>query len=47
MDLAKPLKVTAVATKGRYNAAQWIKSYTLEYSQDGLVFDKYENGKVS
>ena len=34
-------KVTRVATQGRSDYAQWIKTYTLQYSQDGVVFQYY------
>ena len=40
-------KVTRISTQGRQDAAQWVKSYTLSYSYDGLWWYKYlVNGKL-
>ena len=38
-------KITGVATQGRQNAHQWVKSYFLSYSRDGNRFVKYMEGK--
>ena len=45
-DFGQAVKLTGIATQGRFDADWWIISYTLTYSQDGLVFDNYENKKV-
>lgn len=43
----REMKVTRVSTQGRYDANQWIKSYTLEYTKDGISMIPYkENGVV-
>lgn len=40
--------VTAVATQGRSNAAQWVTSYVVSYSNNalGIGFTLYQGGKV-
>lgn len=40
-------KVTRVATQGRNAHSQWVKSYHLQYSDDGLNFHYYrEQGQT-
>ena len=40
-------KVTKIATQGRPNVNQWVKSYTLAYSLDGITFTSYKvNGRT-
>lgn len=34
-------QITGVATQGRASAAQWVKSYKLEYSTDGSTWTYY------
>lgn len=34
-------QITGVATQGRADAAQWVKSYKLEYSTDGSSWTLY------
>ncbi|XP_020914400.2 EGF-like repeat and discoidin I-like domain-containing protein 3 [Exaiptasia diaphana] len=46
VDLGKVTRVQAVATQGRYDANQWVRSYTLQYSSNGKTFKKYQGGKV-
>ena len=46
MDLGKKLEVTAIQTQGRYDANQWVMSYTVSYSNDGKTFYPYQNHKV-
>ncbi|KXJ06226.1 Venom prothrombin activator oscutarin-C non-catalytic subunit [Exaiptasia diaphana] len=46
VDLGKVTKVQAVATQGRYDTNQWVRSYTLQYSNNGKTFKKYQGGKV-
>ena len=41
-------KVRRVATQGRTDSEQWVKTYTLAYSFDGKDWKDYElNGKVT
>ena len=48
IDLGKNVKVTRIATQGRYNVGWWTKSYTLSYRiQGGSTFEQYSNGQVS
>ena len=35
-------KVTGIASQGRGNAGQWVKSYTLLYTYDGIFFRHYK-----
>ncbi|XP_020891874.2 EGF-like repeat and discoidin I-like domain-containing protein 3 [Exaiptasia diaphana] len=46
VDLGKKTRVQGVATQGRYKDNQWVKSYTLQYSNNGKTFKKYQGGKV-
>ena len=39
------VEIRRVATQGRPNAYQWVKSYMLNYSSDGFVFYQYRNNK--
>ena len=43
-DLARFTTVAAVATQGRnsYKWAQWVKSFNVQYSDDGVIFQFYE-----
>ena len=41
------MRIKGVATQGRQDASQWVKSYTVSYSMDGMNFVPYkENGRV-
>jgi len=42
IDLGRPSRITKIATQGRKDARQWVKRYTLSYSQDGAVFTDYK-----
>ena len=46
VDFGNYAKVQRVATQGRQEASQWVASYKLSYSQDGVFFEPYGN-KVS
>ena len=46
VKFSKPKAVTAVATQGREDLREWVKSYYLTYSFDGVHFVKLvKNGK--
>ena len=50
VDLGSHTIVTGVATQGRNstNWRQWIKTFTLQFSFDGVIFQLYkEPGKMS
>lgn len=41
------MKITGFSIQGRYGSNQWVKSLTLEYSNDGNAFLPYkENGAI-
>ena len=42
VDLGRQEKVTTIATQGRRNAEQWVKSYSVSYSSDGKNFEHYK-----
>ena len=47
VDLGKVKEVTAVATQGENRVkSYWVKSYILQYSNDGKTFTSYQGGKV-
>lgn len=47
VKLEKTSKITSVVTQGRQDYKQWVKTFTLQYSQDGLHFDDYlKRGEV-
>ncbi|XP_032236210.2 venom prothrombin activator oscutarin-C non-catalytic subunit [Nematostella vectensis] len=45
MDLKQITKIKRVATQGRPDSNQWVKSYRLEYSYDNGYYQPYSNGK--
>ena len=49
VDLGKTMKVTRVATQGRYSGYnQWVTKYKLQYSDDGVSFQYYkEQGQTT
>ena len=47
VDLGKYTKITAIATQGRQDSAQWVKSYSISYSVGGGPFLPYNNNQVS
>ena len=42
IDFGSYAKVHRVATQGRQEASQWVESYKLSYSQDGVFFQNYD-----
>ena len=42
VQFGQRVEIKRVATQGRQNAVQWVKSYTLNYSTDGVVFNQYK-----
>lgn len=41
LDLGKVTKVTRIATQGRSDANQWVRTYLIEFSSDGVHFSNY------
>jgi len=46
VDLGKITKITRLATRGREDASQWVKSYSITYSVEGGPFLPYNNNQV-
>ena len=46
IDLSRVEVITAIATQGRANADQWVKSYSVAYSLDGENFVPYETEDI-
>ena len=47
VNFVELMRVKGVATQGRQNANQWVRSYTVRYSVDGMTFSPYkENRRV-
>ena len=46
IDLANVTKVTRIATQGTFDKNWWTKTYTLDFSQDGVTFISYNTGQV-
>ncbi len=42
VDLGRKKVVTAIATQGRRNYDQWVKTYFVSYSPDGKNFKSYK-----
>ena len=38
VNFGRATRVTQIATRGRQDARQWVKSYYLSYSQDGVKY---------
>ena len=47
VDLGKITKITRIATQGRQDAAQWVKSYSISYSVNGGPFLPYNKNQVN
>ena len=39
VDLSTTYRITGVATQGRWNVAQWVTSFKVACSIDGITFD--------
>ena len=46
VDLGKITKITRLATQGREDSSQWVKSYCITYSVEGGPFLPYNNNQV-
>ena len=47
VDLKSNATLRVIATQGRSDANEWIATYEVSYSIDGLTYEKYEeNGEV-
>ena len=43
VDLGHVTEVTGIKTQGRSDNNQWVTSYTVSYSNDGIHFAAYKN----
>lgn len=46
VDLEKVATLKGVATQGRYDATQYVRSYTITYSTNGRRFVPYREGRT-
>ncbi|XP_028514230.1 venom prothrombin activator pseutarin-C non-catalytic subunit [Exaiptasia diaphana] len=46
VDLSKVTIITAIATQGGQSDSCWVKTYSVQYSDDGTSFKDYEGGKT-
>ena len=44
VDFGAYTRVSRIATQGRQNSAQWVKSYSLSYSKNGYAYVPYRVG---
>ena len=44
VDMQAPYKFMKVMTQGRQDAANWVKTYKILYSQDASSFSEYTSG---
>ena len=42
VDFGSVTQITGISTQGYYNADHWVKSYTLQYSDNGYSFKPYQ-----
>jgi hypothetical protein len=41
VDFGKMVEIRRIATQGRQDANQWVKTYTIAYSYDGIFWKDY------
>lgn len=46
VDMRKMVEIHAIATQGHFSLPRWVKTYTLQYSNDGLVYTDYKDGRI-
>ena len=46
VDFELQATVTEIMTQGRSDANQWVKSYAVTYSNDGVFFDAYQKNGI-
>ena len=44
VDFGKQIRITGVASQGRQDATQYVKTYSLQYGNDGFLFSPYQEG---
>ena len=46
VDLGAKLEVTGIQIQGRQEVDQWVTTFTISYSSDGMTYTPYQNSKV-
>ena len=46
VDFGKTVDITQICTQGSPNFNEWVKTYYLSYSVDGLTYKDYKNKQV-
>ncbi|KAK3729871.1 hypothetical protein QZH41_016837 [Actinostola sp. cb2023] len=46
VDLLAKAEVTGIATQGFYDLDQWVKTYSIQHSDEGRAFSDYNKGEV-
>ena len=47
VNFVELMRIKGVATQGRQDANQWVRSYTVSYSTDGNNFRSYKEGRTT
>lgn len=45
VDLGNKMQITGIATQGHHNSSCWVKRYSLQYSNNGVLFEVYASEK--
>ena len=46
MSFINPRTVVSIATQGRHGESEWVSSYKIQYTLDGINWVNYDNGRV-
>jgi len=47
VNFVELMRIKGVATQGRQDANQWVRSYTVAYSTGGMNFVSYKEGRTT
>ena len=47
VNFVELMRIKGVATQGRQDANQWVRSYIVSYSTDGMNFVSYKEGRTT
>ena len=47
IDAGRMINITQIATQGRADESEWVTTYSLAFSVDGIVYTGYNNSKVT
>lgn len=45
VKFGQQVEIRRIATQGRHRFNEWVKSYSLRFSMDGVLFIQYETNK--